>query len=79
VALVRYPGTYNARRGKLEESLSKLFGHQHGIMIVTKFYENVDRAGKNVVLEVSIVFLVSSPRRLRHARTFVNPMCDLTH
>jgi len=48
-------------------------------MIVTKFYENVDRAGKNVVLEVSIVFLVSPPRRLRHARTFINPMCDLTH
>lgn len=49
----KYPGTYNARRDKLEESWPKLFGHNHGIMIVTRFYENVDRDGKNVVLEFS--------------------------
>lgn len=39
----KYPGTYNARRDKLEESWGKLFGHRHGIMIVTRFYENVAR------------------------------------
>ncbi|AIF48146.1 SOS response-associated peptidase family protein [Dyella japonica] len=39
----KYPGTYNARRDKLEETWGKLFGHRHGIMIVTKFYENVSR------------------------------------
>lgn len=47
----KYPGTYNARRDKLEESWGKLFGFSHGIIIVTHFYENVDRDGKNVVLE----------------------------
>lgn len=39
----KYPGTYNARRDKLEESWGKLFGHRHGILIVTRFYENVSR------------------------------------
>lgn len=39
----KYPGTYNARRDKLEESWPKLFGHRHGIMIVNRFYENVAR------------------------------------
>jgi putative SOS response-associated peptidase YedK len=39
----RFPGTYNARRDKLAESWSKLFGHRHGIMIVTRFYESVAR------------------------------------
>ena len=39
----KYPGTYNARRDKLETSWKPLFGHRHGIMIVTRFYENVPR------------------------------------
>lgn len=39
----KYPGTYNARRDKLESSWDKLFGYRHGIMIVTRFYENVAR------------------------------------
>lgn len=39
----KYPGTYNARRDKLEESWGKLFGYRHGIMIVSRFYENVAR------------------------------------
>lgn len=39
----KYPGTYNARRDKLEESWSQLFGHRHGILIVDRFYENVSR------------------------------------
>ena len=47
----KYPGTYNARRDNLEKSWGKLFGHHHGIMVVNRFYENVDRDGKNVVLE----------------------------
>jgi putative SOS response-associated peptidase YedK len=59
----KYPGTYNARRDNLEKSWGKLFGYRHGIMIVTRFFENVSRhkmegreltpAGKeeNVVLE----------------------------
>lgn len=39
----KYPGTYNARRDKLEESWGQLFGFRHGILIVTRFYENVSR------------------------------------
>lgn len=39
----KYPGTYNARRDKLEEAWGKLFGYRHGIMILTRFYENVAR------------------------------------
>ncbi len=39
----KYPGTYNARRDKLEKAWGKMFGHRHGIMIVTRFYENVSR------------------------------------
>ncbi|MCW8807511.1 MAG: SOS response-associated peptidase, partial [Rhodanobacter sp.] len=39
----KYPGTYNARRDKLEESWGKLFGHRHAILILTRFYENVSR------------------------------------
>jgi len=39
----KYPGTYNARRDKLEESWGKMFGYRHGVMIVTRFYENVSR------------------------------------
>ncbi|MES2404584.1 MAG: SOS response-associated peptidase family protein [Pseudomonadota bacterium] len=39
----KYPGTYNARRDRLEHTWDKLFGHQHGIMVVTRFYENVSR------------------------------------
>lgn len=39
----KFPGTYNARRDNLEKSWGQLFGHRHGIMIVTRFYENVSR------------------------------------
>lgn len=45
------PGTYNARRDSLNGAWRKLFGHNHGLMVVNRFYENVDRNGKNVVLE----------------------------
>ncbi|MFM0660128.1 SOS response-associated peptidase family protein [Paraburkholderia sediminicola] len=45
------PGTYNARRDSLNGAWRKLFGHNHGIMVVNRFYENVDRNGKKVVLQ----------------------------
>lgn len=37
----KYPGTYNARRDNLEGFWKKQFGHTHGIMVVSAFYENV--------------------------------------
>lgn len=61
----KYPGTYNARRDNLEGFWKGLFGHTHGIMVVTRFYENVSRhraegrelapgeKEENVVLEFS--------------------------
>lgn len=49
---IKYPGTYNARRDNLEGFWKGQFGHSHGIMIATKFYENVDDGqGGNQVLE----------------------------
>ena len=47
----KYPGTYNARRDKLGEAWRPLFGHNHGLMVVERFYEHVDRDGQDVVLE----------------------------
>jgi putative SOS response-associated peptidase YedK len=41
---VRFPGTYNARRDNLEGFWKPLFGYSHGIMIVSRLYENVSRA-----------------------------------
>ena len=37
----KYPGTYNARRDNLEGFWKNQFGHSHGIMVVSSFYENV--------------------------------------
>jgi putative SOS response-associated peptidase YedK len=37
----KYPGTYNARRDNLEGFWKSQFGHTHGIMVVSAFYENV--------------------------------------
>src|SRR3546814_19797475 len=39
----KYPGTYNARRDKLESSWGKVFGFTHGVGLATAFYEHVDR------------------------------------
>ena len=39
----KYNGTYNARRDNLEQSWAKLFGYRHGIIVVTRFYENVSK------------------------------------
>jgi putative SOS response-associated peptidase YedK len=47
----KYPGTYNARRDNLEGFWKDLFGYRHGIMVATAFFENVQRDGKNAVLE----------------------------
>jgi len=37
----KYPGTYNARRDNLEGFWKNQFGHTHGLMVVSAFYENV--------------------------------------
>jgi putative SOS response-associated peptidase YedK len=43
-------GLYNARRDNITRFWRNEFGHTHALMLVTDFYENVDRNGKNVVL-----------------------------
>ena len=40
---VKYPGTYNARRDNLSGFWKAQYGHTHGLMVVTAFYENVSR------------------------------------
>ncbi len=48
----KFPGTYNARRDNLEGFWAGQFGVSHGIMVATRFYENVEGPdGKNRVLE----------------------------
>lgn len=39
----RYPGTYMARRDKLDTSWKALFGVSHGVIVANAFYENVKR------------------------------------
>lgn len=39
----RFPGTYNARRDKLEGFWREQFGHTHGVVMVRAFYEHVSR------------------------------------
>lgn len=47
-----YPGTYNARRDNLEGFWKGQYGHTHGLMVASRFYENVEGPdGKNLVLE----------------------------
>jgi len=47
-----YPGTYNARRDNLERAWKDLFGYRHGLIVVGRFYENVQGPdGKNVVIQ----------------------------
>lgn len=40
---VDYPGTYNARRDNLERFWRNEFGHFHGVMLATAFFEHVNR------------------------------------
>jgi len=48
----KFPGTYNARRDSLEGFWAGQFGVSHGLMVATRFYENVEGPdGKNRVLE----------------------------
>lgn len=35
------PGTYNARRDKLSTVWRRVFGYNHGLMVVSRFYESV--------------------------------------
>lgn len=46
----QFPGLYNARRDNIEKFWRNEFGDTHALMLVTSFFENVDRDGKNVVL-----------------------------
>ena len=47
-----FPGTYNARRDNLKGFWKDLFCVSHGVMVATRFYENVEGPdGKNRVLE----------------------------
>lgn len=39
----RYPGCYNARRDNLEGFWKGQFGHSHGVLVASAFYENVSR------------------------------------
>lgn len=39
----QYPGAFNARRDRLEESWRKHFGIKHGMLLITSFFENVSR------------------------------------
>ena len=47
----RYPGTYNARRDNLGGFWKDLFGATHGLLVINAFYENVERDGRNAILE----------------------------
>jgi len=49
----KYPGTYNARRDNLEGFWKGQFGHTHGLMVATAFYEHVEQDGENIILEFS--------------------------
>jgi putative SOS response-associated peptidase YedK len=41
---VKYPGCYNARRDNLEGSMWRnVFGHSHGLVLASAFYEHVPR------------------------------------
>src|SRR3546814_2596161 len=47
----KYPGTYNARRDRLETSWSKVFGQTHAVIVASAFYEHVDLQGRDAILE----------------------------
>lgn len=45
----RFPGTYCARRDRLEQSWSRLFGVRHGVLLASGFLENVEQIGDDGV------------------------------
>lgn len=47
----QFPGTYNARRDNLEGFWKGQFGYTHGVMVADRFYEHVERDGRNTILE----------------------------
>jgi putative SOS response-associated peptidase YedK len=49
----KFDGNYNARRDRLKEVYwwKSLFGKNHGVLVISKFWENVKQASENVVLE----------------------------
>lgn len=48
----KFPGTYNARRDNLDGFWKGVFGKTQGLMVASRFYENVEGPdGKNQVLE----------------------------
>lgn len=46
----KFPGLYNARRDNIDRFWRSEFGVTHAIMVVSSFFENVDRDGANAVL-----------------------------
>jgi putative SOS response-associated peptidase YedK len=54
-------GLYNARRDNLTRYWRHEFGHQHAVMLVNSFWENVDREGRNQVLHFT-----PEPKTLMH-------------
>jgi putative SOS response-associated peptidase YedK len=56
----KFPGTYNARRDNLEGFWREQFGRTHGLMVISAFYEHVERPGTNGVPQK--VILEFSPR-----------------
>jgi putative SOS response-associated peptidase YedK len=47
----KFPGLYNARRDNIDRFWRNEFGATHALCVVTSFFENVERDGKNVVLQ----------------------------
>jgi putative SOS response-associated peptidase YedK len=52
----KFPGTYNARRDNLEGFWREQFGYTHGVLVISAFYEHVERRGvcgepEKVILE----------------------------
>lgn len=46
----RYPGTYNARRNKLQTFWKGQWGVTHGLLVINAFFEHVDRNGKDTII-----------------------------
>lgn len=59
----KYPGTYNARRDKLEAFWKGLFGVSHGIMVVNMFYENVTRVDSDGTTRNEVLEFKPNPRQ----------------
>lgn len=39
----KYPGTYNARRDSLKGFWKNLYGFNHGVVVLSAFYEHVPK------------------------------------